>query len=122
MDADKRVNVNAATTVITQLALGTRQLDSVYASAGFKRVTMPKINEAEVVSTSCMRRLPPSPQCFDNSPRTKGLWIPAMLADGDVYQRYMAVSSQRWSALNGQVLLLNKKALPFCQLQNSGAA
>lgn len=114
MDADKQVNVNAATTVITQLALGTRQLDSVYASAGFKRVTMPKINEAEELYLRAMRedsRLASS--VFDSSPRTKDYDPGNAVADGDAYQQYMSTVEPALSALNGQVLLLNKKPYRF---------
>lgn len=113
-ESDRQVNINAATTAIAQMALGTTQLSTAYATASFKKLTAAKLAEAESLYLRAMREdslLGAS--LFDVSPRTKDYNPGNALADGDAYQQYMAMVEPSISALDGRLLLLNKKPYRF---------
>jgi hydroxybutyrate-dimer hydrolase len=113
-ESDRQVNINAATTAIAQLALGTTQLSTAYATTAFKKLTADKLAEAESLYLRTMREdslLAAS--LFDVSPRTKDYNPGNALADGDAYQQYMAMVEPSLSALDGRLLLLNKKPYRF---------
>jgi hydroxybutyrate-dimer hydrolase len=112
--ADKQVNINPATTVITQLALGSSQLASAYANATFKTVTAAKIAQAEAHYLQAMRAdSQVAAALFDTSPRTKDYQPGSKIVDGDAYQQYMAMVEPTLSLLDGRVLLLNNKPYRF---------
>lgn len=112
--ADRQVNINAATTVISQLALNTSQLANAQSAATFKTVTIDKIAQAEDIYLRAMRAdSAQASQLFDVSPRIKNYTPGNTSTDGDAYQQYMAMVEPSLSLLNGQVLLLNKKPYRF---------
>lgn len=112
--SDRQVNINAATTVISQLALNTSQLANAQSAATFKTITIDKIAQAEDIYLRAIRADSQlASQLFDVSPRTKIYTAGNVSADGDAYQQYMAMVEPSLSPLNGQLLLLNKKPYRF---------
>lgn len=112
--ADHHVNINAATSAISQLALNTAQLANAQASGAFKTVTAEKIAQAEDVYLRAIRAdSQMASQLFDVSPRIKNYTAGNASTDGDTYQQYMAMIEPSVSALNGQVQFLNAKPYRF---------
>lgn len=107
--ADRQVNINVATTVISQLALNTSDLATAQVSAAFKSIKAEKIAQAEEVYLRAMRADSQlASQLFDVSPRVKNYNPGNSLGDGDAYQQYMNMIEPSLGVLNGQILLLNK--------------
>lgn len=112
--ADRQVNINAATTAISQLVLNTSLLADAQASAAFKSVTADKIAQAEDVYLRAMRADSQlASQLFDVSPRIKNYSPGNALTDGDAYQQYMAMVEPSVSVLSGQVQFLNTTPYRF---------
>ena len=112
--ADRQVNINAASTLITQMALNTSQLGTAFASASFKKVTQEKIAQAEALYLESMRADSPlAAQVFDASPRVKDYVPTTLTQEGDAYDQYMGMVDPALSPRDSQILLLNKKPYRF---------
>ena len=112
--ADRQANINAASTLITQIALNTSQLGTAFSDASFKKVTQEKIAQAEALYLEAMRAdSPQAAQIFDVSPRIKNYAPTTLTQEGDAYAQYMGMVEPALSPLDAHILLLNRKPYRF---------
>lgn len=118
LGSDRHVNINPASTIISQYALRASYGGTAVASSGIGKVTADQVSQAEQLYLQTVRAdSPRAAEIFDISPRTKEFQPETATLRSDAYGEYLSLIDVSARQQDNRMVLLNQLPSRFSKVE-----